>query len=237
MAEYANQRLGFGSADSDGSYASYTYQQQIIQAASVAQLLAEQTNSARRVDPNQSNLLSARPVEGPATSASAAVTAPQPVSRVLGNEPGQGVELHTAATQAQSGPVEAVVRFDARAPIESRAASDALDNDEVAMETTAAAMSDGSPRIQPLLAGMLPVDLPALQAGVERFFAQLEELGDELADPDLAWRIGAWSVTAAGAAAALEFARAEAKNRPLREPRPFGGWRLPPPPLPKENPT
>jgi hypothetical protein len=121
-------------------------------------------------------------------------------------------------------------------PIEIRAPSDPLAHDGSVTQSDRAEQSKPSTHLEPLLAGIGPIDLPALEAGVERFFARLETLGDELTDSDVAWRLGAFSLIAAGAAAALEFARGRVAEQP-QEPLPFGGWWLPPPPRPKENPT
>lgn len=230
MAEYANQRPNDASNANYGPYASYAdLQRMLIEAAGVAQSIADGTTVAGRDYSQQANPL----LPGPADVTVVAASAPQSAGRGL-HEPGEGIEPRAAA-QPRADPVEAAVPFAAEMGNELRAASETPDNDEIVTEK-AAAQANACLPAQPLLAGILRVDLPALEAGVERFFAQLEELGDELSDPDVAWRIGAWFLTAAGAAAALEFARAEAKDNRPREPLLVGGWRLPQPPRPKERP-
>jgi hypothetical protein len=230
MAEYANQRPGYGSSD---SYGYSSYQQQVNQATSVAQFLADQASAARRVSSEQANPLLARPSDSPTSQAIAAANSSPPATgRAIDDQSSLNDESRAAAAQPHTEPADGVARFASGLPIEWRASHEA---DEV-MEATAAESSNSMFRLEPLLAGILRVDLPALEAGVERFFSRLEELGDELSDADVAWRLGAWSLTAAGAAAALEFARAEAKNNRQREPLLAGGWRLPQPPRPKERP-
>jgi hypothetical protein len=64
-----------------------------------------------------------------------------------------------------------------------------------------------TPQIAGLLAGPVPVDLHALTRGADRFFAQLEGLGRELAAWALSERVAPWLAAAAVGAAAYELAR------------------------------
>ena len=55
--------------------------------------------------------------------------------------------------------------------------------------------------------GMLPVDLPALERGVEQFFGQVAKLGEHVSDFEVAQRLAPWLVAVALSTAALETAR------------------------------
>jgi hypothetical protein len=201
-------------------------------------LTAVQENAARRAGSDQANLSQAilsfaRAADTTSVAAaSAASSAPPSNSRVWLDEPRPSVDARAAFAAVSSGPVDAVARFAAPIPIELHVAS--VMSDESAKDAGGAETAVPPP--EPLLAGVLRVDLSAIEAGVERFFARLETLGDEWSDTDVAWRLGALSMLAAGAAATLEFARGQVNERPS-EPLPFGGWRLPPPPRPKEKAT
>jgi hypothetical protein len=56
-------------------------------------------------------------------------------------------------------------------------------------------------------AGMLPVDLAALERGVEQFFGQMGRLGDHISGSEAAQRLTPWLVAVALSTAALEAAR------------------------------
>ena len=56
-------------------------------------------------------------------------------------------------------------------------------------------------------AGMLPVDLAALERGVEQFFGQMARLGDHVSGSEAAQRLAPWLVAVALSTAALETAR------------------------------
>jgi hypothetical protein len=58
-----------------------------------------------------------------------------------------------------------------------------------------------------VLTGMLPLDLPRVNAAVERFFARMENLGEELADSHPAVDLAPWLATLAAALAASEWVR------------------------------
>ncbi|HEV3022141.1 MAG TPA: hypothetical protein VGX76_06725 [Pirellulales bacterium] len=240
-ADYSSQPPSYAPADNYGANTSI-YQQQVNQTVAAAQLTADQAAAARRLPSDQFNLSFARPADAPVVAAAAAAPAvAQPSIRTLLDKPGQvgpgpGVDSRAVSRFPSSSPVDAVVRFVGRVPLEFRATADPAALDGSVKQASEAEQSKPSPQIEPLLAGIGPIDLPALEVGVERFFARLESLGDELTDSDVAWRLGAFSLIAAGAAAALEFARGQVAEQP-QEPLPFGGWRLPPPPRPKEDPT
>lgn len=80
-----------------------------------------------------------------------------------------------------------------------------------------------APAMGNLIGGILPVDVPALERGVEEFFARIDGLGDDWTSFQAASRLAPWLVTAAFATAAYEFVREQLKPRQLDEPRP--GWR------------
>jgi hypothetical protein len=74
-----------------------------------------------------------------------------------------------------------------------------------------------------LAAGVSPVDLNALERGLDRFFAHLNEQGRRLIEwPGLA-RLGSWLAAAATATAAFEIARRATRLRVAR-PAGFAAW-------------
>jgi hypothetical protein len=64
-----------------------------------------------------------------------------------------------------------------------------------------------APRAGSLLTGVLAVNLPRVNASVERFFARMEDLGKEWADSHLAVELAPWLGTIAAALAAAEWVR------------------------------
>jgi hypothetical protein len=75
-----------------------------------------------------------------------------------------------------------------------------------------------------LLAGSMPLDWEALERGIDRFFARLEETGRSLLTwPELA-NIGAWLAAGATATAFFELARRTAQTR-LTGAVGSGAWR------------
>jgi hypothetical protein len=81
-----------------------------------------------------------------------------------------------------------------------------------------------SGRLGILIAGTVPVDLAALERGVEMFFAQLDDLGLEIAQWRAAATLTRWVVAAVFANAAYELACWLGK--PSRSPVIIGGWHL-----------
>jgi hypothetical protein len=86
--------------------------------------------------------------------------------------------------------------------------------EEIRLLTTEAPLFLSPPQ-DPLLAGLLPFDLGTLERGVQRFLAQLEDLGEYLIGSDVAGRAGPWLVALA-AAAAGEWYRRQRQKRGLR---------------------
>jgi hypothetical protein len=58
-----------------------------------------------------------------------------------------------------------------------------------------------------VLTGVLALDLPGISASAERFFARVEDLGEELTDAHLAVELAPWLGTMAAALAASEWLR------------------------------
>jgi hypothetical protein len=77
----------------------------------------------------------------------------------------------------------------------------------------------------PLLAGLLPFDLAAFEHGVQKFLAQLENLGQYLTDPQMAARAAPWLLAlVGGAAAAWDFSRRRRNKRNPHWRAPEAGW-------------
>jgi hypothetical protein len=65
-----------------------------------------------------------------------------------------------------------------------------------------------TPPTDAVLAGIVPFDLASLENGVQKFLAQIEDLGQCLTDPHLAARATPWLLAlAGGAAAAWDYSR------------------------------
>jgi hypothetical protein len=75
-----------------------------------------------------------------------------------------------------------------------------------------------------LLSGTLPLDLEALEQGVDRFFARLEENGRSMFGWPGVANIGAWLATGVTATAFFELARRTAQTR-LTSAAGCGAWR------------
>jgi hypothetical protein len=77
-----------------------------------------------------------------------------------------------------------------------------------------------APQVASLLTGNAPVDLLALDRGVDHFFSRLEDLGRELPSGPVLLRLAPWVVAVSAATAALELARWQMKKQgPSRSPR------------------
>jgi hypothetical protein len=72
------------------------------------------------------------------------------------------------------------------------------------------------PQFASLLAGSAPVDLPALQRGVDQFFTRLEAVGEELPKGPLLLRLAPWVASVALSTAALEVARWQMRKQAPR---------------------
>jgi hypothetical protein len=74
------------------------------------------------------------------------------------------------------------------------------------------------------ITGPLPFDLRALERGVDRFFAQVESVGEDLAGARFLPDLAPWLATAAATVVAFELARWRmAKQRNLSSPFSVGG--------------
>jgi hypothetical protein len=71
-----------------------------------------------------------------------------------------------------------------------------------------------------LLAGRLPLDLPALRERVQEFFAQLTDLAEESAAAPIGIRLAPWFVAVAVATSACEVARRQLRKQHWRGPIP-----------------
>ena len=65
--------------------------------------------------------------------------------------------------------------------------------------------ADPPPQVAPVLAGVCPVDVPALRDAVDRFFAQVDQLGQDLIDSAYAGPVVWWLVAGAAAFAGVGF--------------------------------
>jgi hypothetical protein len=83
-----------------------------------------------------------------------------------------------------------------------------------------------APQLASLVAGMAPVDLAALQRGVDQFFTRLEGLGEELPRGPILLRLAPWIATTALATAAWEVAREQMRKQSPRR----SGWMARPTP-------
>jgi hypothetical protein len=72
------------------------------------------------------------------------------------------------------------------------------------------------PQFASLVSGTVPVDLTALQRGVDQFFTQLEALGQELPKGPVLLRLAPWFLAAAAATAGLEVARWQLRRQDPR---------------------
>jgi hypothetical protein len=57
------------------------------------------------------------------------------------------------------------------------------------------------------VAGLLPFDLPALERGVEKFFAQMESVGEDLSGSRFVLDLAPWFASGAVTIVAVELAR------------------------------
>jgi hypothetical protein len=86
------------------------------------------------------------------------------------------------------------------------------------------------PQMGNVLAGALPIDLPALEQAADRFFGHLEGLAEDLASLPLSLKLTPWLVVAGAAAGAFEFARRRrlkslaSERTKLRLPERDSGW-------------
>ncbi len=101
----------------------------------------------------------------------------------------------------EAGRFVALAAAEARGPVIVPAV-EAESNSLVAPLTLGLLPSSGK-----VAAGMLPVDLEALERGVEQFFGQMATLGDHVSGGEAAQRLTPWLVAVALSTAALETAR------------------------------
>lgn len=163
--------------------------------------------------------------------AAPAAERPQPPPADAG--PGRGtaapvVVADAGRSAADRDPVRAARRgtADAPEPLSPPAAGRGIEVERDAEESLdpgtdlADPQAAPSPQVASLLTGSAPVDLPALDRGVDHFFSRLEDLGKELPSGPVLLRLAPWLVAVSAATAALELARWQMKKQsPSRSPR------------------
>jgi hypothetical protein len=155
-------------------------------------------------------------------------TPPAPVT-VVARAPGGGGPTADAARAADQLPAAGAAPPASAPPPETvlpgpaESESDAGLPVDDALEATAAAEAP-APRYLPemvgLVAGTLPVDLPALQRGAEQFFTRLAELGEDVPAGSVLARLAPWLGAGVAATAGLELARYTMRKQTPRRPGP-----------------
>jgi hypothetical protein len=139
-----------------------------------------------------------------------------PSGRSLSGDMGDGVEVAHALLPTRQIAIEGqriLVPEDLK-PAALSAAEKEADHDQIPENPLALSLPAPAgqtfnlvPRPGSVVTGMLPLDLPRVNASVERFFARIEDLGEELADSHLPLELAPWFATVAAALAASEWVR------------------------------
>jgi hypothetical protein len=113
------------------------------------------------------------------------------------------------AAEAQRQPLQEDLKPTALSAAGKESAPDQISHDPLAPSLPAGTDETFKliPRSGDVLTGTLPLDLPRVNASVERFFTRMEDLGEELAGWHLPVELAPWLASMAAALAASECVR------------------------------